>query len=114
MRPKRTFCSFLKNGKERNVQNGKERGAQPYHRRVYSCAQVELSIWTLRGMFPFIITIYNKQNVLQVIAETNQGYKNSQVALKVRLHCIQQSDVADGQDSSTTLEQFTQSKVLLL
>ena len=61
-----------------------------------------------------LITIYNKQNVLQVIAETNQGYKNSQVALKVRLHCIQQSDVADGQDSSTTLEQFTQSKVLLL
>ena len=49
-----------------------------------------------------------------MIAETNQGYKNSQVALKVRLHCIQQSDVADGQDSSTTLEQFTQSKVLLL
>ena len=47
----------------------------------------------------------------QVIAETNQGYVNSEIPIRARLHCIAESDIQDGQDSSETLSQFTKSQV---
>ena len=46
----------------------------------------------------------------QVIAETNEGYKNSNIPVRVRLHCVQESDIQDGQDSSAVLQQFSQSQ----
>ena len=47
----------------------------------------------------------------KVIAETNEGYKNSLVPIRVRLLCIQESSIPDGQDSTNTLNQFTRSQV---
>ena len=46
----------------------------------------------------------------QVIAETNQGYINSKVPIRARLHCVLESDVSDGLDASTTLSTFKQSR----
>jgi len=42
----------------------------------------------------------------QVIAETNQGYRNSKVPIRVKLHCLIKSDIRDGQGIEYTLEQL--------
>jgi len=46
----------------------------------------------------------------QVLAETNEGYKNSDIPVRARLHCVQESTIQDGQDSSLILEQFSKSQ----
>ena len=46
----------------------------------------------------------------QVIAETNQGYSNSGVPLRARLHCAIQTDLPDGMEASQTLAMFKNSK----
>ena len=44
-----------------------------------------------------------------MIAETNQGYDNSEIPVRLVLHCILESEVADGLDASSTLRQFSSS-----
>lgn len=44
--------------------------------------------------------------VEQVLAETNQGYVNSQVALVARLHCIEQAAISDTDSSTKTMVNF--------
>ena len=46
----------------------------------------------------------------QVIAETNQGYVNSGVPIRVKLHCAVESDIADGEPAEVTLQKFKQSQ----
>jgi hypothetical protein len=43
----------------------------------------------------------------QVIAETNDGYKNSGIPLRAKLHCVLESDVPDGLSSGLTVRLFT-------
>ena len=45
--------------------------------------------------------------ISQVIAETNQGYKNSGIPLRIALHCIQESNIPDGLGAYETLNRFT-------
>ena len=49
----------------------------------------------------------------QLVAETNQGYINSGVPLRARLHCIQESSVPDGLPPAVTLRMFTTSQANL-
>ena len=49
----------------------------------------------------------------QVIAETNQGYVNSGVPVRVALHCALESDIADGEPAEVTLQKFKQSQANL-
>ena len=51
-----------------------------------------------------------KTFIEQVITETNQGYINSEVPIRAKLHCAVESDISDGLDASTTLEQFKRSQ----
>ena len=46
----------------------------------------------------------------QVIAETNQGYINSGIPIRARLHCVIQSDIKDGLPAHITLAAFKQSQ----
>ena len=46
----------------------------------------------------------------QVIAETNQGYINSGVPIRAKLHCAMESDIADGEPAEITLQKFKQSQ----
>ena len=46
----------------------------------------------------------------QVIAETNEGYRNSGVGLRVALHCLLQSDIPDRLDSRQTVRLLTNSQ----
>ena len=46
----------------------------------------------------------------QVIAETNQGYINSGIPIRARLHCVIQSDIRDGLPAHITLAAFKQSQ----
>jgi len=48
--------------------------------------------------------------VRQVIAETNQGYINSNVPLRVKSHCIAAATLRDNYDSSAMIDQFTNYK----
>jgi len=48
--------------------------------------------------------------VRQVIAETNQGYINSNVPLRVKSHCIAAATLRDNHDSSAMIDQFTNYK----
>merc|ERR1719348_907340 len=48
--------------------------------------------------------------VSQVIAETNQGYINSRVPLRVKSHCIAAASLRDNYDSSAMLNQFSNYK----
>ncbi len=48
--------------------------------------------------------------VEQVIQETNQGYINSKVPLRAKLHCIEQATLNDVSSSSTMLSQFSTMK----
>ena len=43
----------------------------------------------------------------QVVAETNDGYKNSGIPLRVKLHCVLMSDIPDGLPSFVALRLFT-------
>ena len=47
--------------------------------------------------------------VSKAIEDTNQGYRNSKVPLLARVHCIIQSEVPDGLQSSDTLKRFSNS-----
>ena len=49
----------------------------------------------------------------QLVAETNQGYINSEVPLRARLHCILESSVPDGLPPAVTLRMFTTSETSL-
>ena len=49
----------------------------------------------------------------QLVAETNQGYINSGVPLRARLHCILESSVPDGLPPAVTLRMFTTSQANL-
>jgi len=42
----------------------------------------------------------------QVIAETNAGYANTEIPIRIKLHCLIESTIPDGQGSSFTLRQF--------
>ena len=44
--------------------------------------------------------------IQQVIDETNQGYINSGAKIRIALHCIQETDIADGQKTATMLSQL--------
>jgi len=44
--------------------------------------------------------------IQQVIDETNQGYINSGALIRIALHCILLTDIADGQSDSDTLKQL--------
>ena len=46
----------------------------------------------------------------QVIAETNQGYINSGIPIRARLHCVAQSDIRDGLAAHITLAAFKRSQ----
>ena len=46
----------------------------------------------------------------QLIAETNEGYINSNIPIRAKLHCAMESDIADGQDASITLVKFKRSQ----
>ena len=46
----------------------------------------------------------------QVLAETNQGYRNSRVAMTIRLHCLEKATVDDAGSSSATLSNFVAMK----
>eukprot|EP00088_Acartia_fossae_P070982 TRINITY_DN9636_c0_g1_i8.p1 TRINITY_DN9636_c0_g1~~TRINITY_DN9636_c0_g1_i8.p1 ORF type:complete len:578 (+),score=41.71 TRINITY_DN9636_c0_g1_i8:3-1736(+) len=46
----------------------------------------------------------------QVIAETNQGYINSQVPLRLKLHCIEKATIEDTSSSHVTIEKFSKMK----
>merc|ERR1719187_2616605 len=46
----------------------------------------------------------------EVIAETNDGYQNSQVPLRAKLHCLVESDIEDGLHYATTLSNFQYSQ----
>ena len=48
--------------------------------------------------------------MVQVIAETNQGYINSGVPIRAKLHCAMESDIADGQAADVTLQKFKKSQ----
>ena len=48
--------------------------------------------------------------IIQVIAETNQGYINSNIPIRAKLHCALESDIADGQGAETTLVKFKRSQ----
>ena len=48
--------------------------------------------------------------ITKVIAETNQGYINSNIPLRAKLHCALESDIADGQGPSETLVEFKKSQ----
>merc|ERR1711962_1260723 len=48
--------------------------------------------------------------ISQVIAETNQGYINSKVNVRVKTHCIKQVDFAEQNDGTTMLTTFENSK----
>ena len=56
------------------------------------------------------VTADPKTFIQQVIHKTNQGYINSKVALRVRLHCLVESDIEDGLDATTTLTKFRESQ----
>merc|ERR1712215_302158 len=45
-----------------------------------------------------------------LIIVTNQGYINSKIPVRVKLHCVVQSDIPDGLDSKTTLNKFEHSE----
>ena len=45
-----------------------------------------------------------------VIAETNQGYINSNVPLRVKKHCTEQADLPDGTDASILLDSLSSFK----
>ena len=51
--------------------------------------------------------------VEQLVAETNEGYINSGVPLRARLHCILESAVPDGLPPAVTLRMFTTSRASL-
>jgi len=40
------------------------------------------------------------------VAETNQGYINSQVPLRIKKHCTEQTTISDGLSTSTSLDQL--------
>ena len=46
----------------------------------------------------------------QVLAETNQGYRNSRVAMTIKLHCLEKATVDDTGSSSATLSNFVAMK----
>ena len=46
----------------------------------------------------------------QVIAETNQGYINSGIPIRAKLHCVIQSDIEDGLPAHVTLASFKESQ----
>jgi len=46
----------------------------------------------------------------QVIAETNTGYINSKIPLRVKLHCLLESSIPDGLDADTALNRFAESE----
>ena len=50
----------------------------------------------------------------QVIAETNDGYKNSGVPLRVKLHCLLESDIPDGMSGVHSVMALARSKVVSL
>ena len=43
-----------------------------------------------------------------MIAETKAGYQNSKVPLRMKLHCIAESEVPDGLTDQDTLNKFSQ------
>ena len=47
----------------------------------------------------------------QVLSETNQGYINSNIPIRAKLHCVIESEIADGQSASVTLAKFKDSQV---
>jgi len=51
-----------------------------------------------------------KTFIEHVIQKTNEGYINSKVPIRARLHCVMESDVDDGLDASTTLTRFKESQ----
>ena len=46
----------------------------------------------------------------QLIAETSEGYINSGVPLRVKLHCVLETDIPDGLPPAATLRLFTLKK----
>ena len=58
----------------------------------------------IRSTFTF------SQNVLQVIAETNQGYINSKIPVRVKAHCIEQATINDEQSASNIINKFSNMK----
>merc|ERR1711937_942524 len=44
--------------------------------------------------------------VASAVAETNQGYINSQVPLRIKKHCTEQTTISDGLSTSTSLDQL--------
>ena len=46
------------------------------------------------------------QDCVQVIAETNQGYINSKVPLRIKAHCTQAADLNDMSDGEAMLTAF--------
>ena len=44
-----------------------------------------------------------------LIAEANDGFKNSKIPLRVKIHCIKISNIEDGLSSDKTLDKFTKS-----
>jgi hypothetical protein len=47
-----------------------------------------------------------KNFVNQAIAETNAGYMNSKVPIRIKLHCLIESNIPDGMDSAKALAKF--------
>ena len=43
----------------------------------------------------------------QLMAETNEGYINSRVPLRVKIHCVLETDIPDGLPPAATLRLFT-------
>ena len=48
-----------------------------------------------------------------MIAETNQGYINSNIPIRAKIHCILESDIADGLPADVTLAKFKRSQFSL-
>merc|ERR1719187_963854 len=46
----------------------------------------------------------------QLIAETNAGYINSKVPIRIKLHCLLESSIPDGLDAELTLDKFSVSE----
>merc|ERR1719187_409153 len=46
----------------------------------------------------------------QVIAETNAGYINSKVPIRIKLHCLLESSIPDNRDPKVTLDRFAYSQ----
>ena len=62
-------------------------------------------------MFYYIILFESvTPNIIHIIAKTNQGYINSKIPMRVKIHCIEKATINDPKNNEKGLEMFSTMK----